>query len=314
MKHEFGYVAMLGLILLGLSLFASPANAMDMPPGNVPGHGYGQMCEGDKGEFFITADGNTPYVSFHMRGNTTMMGEYRIKFEKLEFFNDTDHDGKLTAADAITNQVELATLTWTTGYLIQSSTDIQVTLNTSTANLGQMKFVFHFQNTTNNDTSNLLKFDWDVVNMLDNAQTYNGGDHVALKVQFFIDIEGDSMMQPLKFLNGTGAYNNSILCSRSTDESQAEAMVSWAEKAAINGVEMDHACGGNGLDNSSEAEDNVEVIRFAFPKFQNLSFDPTVGIPTAAGIPGFPVEILVSGVLLTGGLFAFFLNRKLRNK
>jgi len=294
--------------LLGLILLVNTSLAQGMPPMDVPGYGMGQLCGGQKGQFFITASGNNPFITFHMSGNTSMAGVFRVKFERLVFFNDTDSDGKLTSNDPVTNSIVLSTLAWTTGDLTLNGSEYQVPLTTTDPGMfDSMEFLCHFQNATTNDTSNLLKFDWDVTNMADGA--YAGGNYVALQVQFIIDIHGRGNAEQMQFLNGTGANNNSIQCSPTGNEQDSEAEISWTNSARVNGTQNDHACGGNGEFNGSA---NVEVVRFAFAKFQNLSYDPTIGIPAASGIPGAPAAWVAGQVVLVSTALAVVLHRKTR--
>jgi hypothetical protein len=293
-------------LFIGLCVFFSMfANGIAKPPSNVPGKGSGHQVEGKKGAFFVTASGNNPYITFHNSGNSTEDSIFRVKFEKLIFFNDTNGNGEYDLKeDDATNTLVLATLQWTTGDLEQNGDEFTIRLNATSTIFDEMAFVIHYKNGTTNDESNKLKFDIIVTNMRDSA--YAGGNSVALKHQLFIDLDGKKGGRELKFSNGTGAKNNSVQVTTGSNEDTG-AEFEWEKEASINGTTNPHAVNGTNDDDSKGASTKVQAIYLAFPKFANLTYDPTIAIinPTSlSSVDGYSTELITCNLILTGFIIA----------
>ncbi len=302
------------IVILCATMVAAPSFAWEHPPETDPEHGWGHHMLGEDGDFFVTA-GPTPYISFHVRGNTTMESVFRVMVERLIFFNDTDMDGKYKhGVDPITNELVLSTISWAIGNLTYNNGVFNVTLNaTAPTFFGQMKIVVHYNNGTAANVSNQLKFDIIIVNM--NLAAYNNGDHVAIKNQLFIKIDNDGNGTH-HFLNGTGTDDDSIVVSRTTNQADGDAKFSWVENGKLNGTERLHACNGTARDDSDDMEEVfVESIYLAFPRFVNLTYDPTISVTpitattTPPGVPGFDTPIMVAEIAVVSGALAIVTRR-----
>lgn len=315
MKYIKTTVIGAAIAILCAIMVAAPSLAWEHPPEMDPEHGWGHHMFGEDGDFFVTAAGNNPYITFHVRGNSTLQSVFRVKFERLIYFNDTDMNGKyIHGVDPITNELVLSTLSWAIGNLTYNNGVFNVTLNaTAPGFFGQMKIVVHYNNGTATNISNQLKFDIIIVNM--NLAAYNNGDHVAIKNQLLIEIDNDGNGTH-RFLNGTGTDEDSIVVSRTTNPADSDAKFSWVENGKLNGTERLHACNGTARDDSDDMEELfVESIYLAFPRFVNLTYDPTISVTpitaasTPPAVPGFDTPIMVAEIAVVSGALAFVTRR-----
>ena len=121
------------------------------------------------------------------------------------------------------------------------------------------------------------------------------GDHVALMHKFYIKVQGN---KKAKFEENLNKNTNEFGIENEDGEEVAE--FQWEEQAQVDGTSNQEINGSVENDPQSKTTQIVNIY-LTFPKFENLTYDPTLVLYPMTTIPGPEVYLIltqIGGIIL----------------